>query len=399
MLTYLTAGESHGPQLTAVIDGFPAGFPVDIEGINHQLARRQKGYGRGGRMKIERDTVEVVAGIRSGYTLGGPIAFVIRNKDWDNWVDIMHPSRPIPDDLPLKKKKLAWETTRPRPGHADLPGGVKYHHHDLRNVLERASARETAARVALGAVARQLLEHFQVEFASHVVRIGSVRLPDGYPRPDLKRLTRISEASPVRCIDKETERKMVAAIKTAKKERDSLGGVVEVIVRGLPVGLGSFTQWNRRLDGRLAGAMMAIPSVKGVEIGLGFETAAMRGSEVHDEIFYDSEGAPAKKGFYRQTNNAGGLEGGITNGEDLVVRVAGKPLSTLNRPMKTVDVKTKQSAEAMVERTDNCVVPALAVVCENVAALVLADAFLEKFGADNLTEIERNYQAFLDAGY
>jgi chorismate synthase len=276
MLTYLTAGESHGPQLTAVIDGFPAGFPVDIERIHYQLARRQKGYGRGGRMKIEQDTAEVVSGIRSGYTMGGPITFVIRNKDWENWTEIMHPLDPVREDLPLKKKRLAFETTRPRPGHADLAGAVKYHHHDLRNVLERASARETAARVALGALTRQLLEHFSIEFASHVVQIGPVKLADGYSRSDLNGIAELSEQSEVRCIDRETEQEMIKAIRLAKKQRDSLGGVVEVIIRGLPVGLGSFSQWYRRLDGRLAGAMMSIQSVKGFEIGLGFRCSGPR---------------------------------------------------------------------------------------------------------------------------
>jgi chorismate synthase len=399
MLTYLTAGESHGPQLTAVIDGFPAGFHVDIERINRQLARRQSGYGRGGRMKIERDKAEVVSGVRGGYTMGGPITLVIHNKDWENWVEIMHPINPVGDDLSLKKKRLAFETTRPRPGHADLAGAIKYNHYDLRNVLERASARETAARVALGALARQLLEHFHVELASHVVQIGQVRLPDGCNPTNLRSIIELSENSEVRCIDRETEQKMIEAIRLAKKARDSLGGVVEVMVRGLPIGLGSFSQWYRRLDARLAGAMMAIQSVKGVEIGLGFASGRKRGSEVHDEIFYDPHGDPAKKKFYRKTNNAGGIEGGITNGEDIIMRVAGKPISTLNQPLKTVDVKTKEPAEAMVERTDNCVIPALAVICENVAALVLADAFLEKFGADNLPEIERNYKAFLNAEY
>jgi chorismate synthase len=399
MLTYLTAGESHGPQLTAVIDGFPAGFHVDIEHINHQLARRQGGYGRGGRMEIEQDEVEVVSGIRGGYTMGGPITLVIHNKDWENWIEIMHPINPVSDDLSLKKKRLGFETTRPRPGHADLAGAIKYNHYDLRNVLERASARETAARVALGALARQLLEHFHVESASHVVQIGPVRLPDGYNPTNLKSIIELSEKSEVRCIDRETEQKMIEAIKLAKKARDSLGGVVEIIVRGLPIGLGSYSQWYRRLDARLAGAMMAIQSVKGVEIGLGFAAGSKQGSEVHDEIFYDPHGDPAKKKFYRKTNNAGGLEGGITNGEDIVMRVAGKPISTLNQPLKTIDVKTKEPAEAMVERSDNCVIPALAVICENVAALVLADAFLEKFGADNLAEIERNYKAFLNAEY
>lgn len=350
-------------------------------------------------MRIERDEIKVVSGIRGGCTMGGPITFVIYNKDWENWIEIMHPLTPTSENLRLKQKGIATETTRPRPGHADLPGAIKWNHYDLRNVLERASARETAARVALGALTRQLLEYFNVKFASHVIRIGPVQLPPGYDRTDVKSIAQLSEASDVRCIDKETECQMIEAIRSAKKARDSLGGVAEVIGRGLPAGLGGFSQWYQRLDGKLAGAMMAIQSVKGVEIGLGFEASGMRGAEVHDEILYDPGGEVAKKKFYRKTNNAGGLEGGVTNGEDIVIRVAGKPISTLNRPLKTVDVKTKEAAEAMVERADNCVVPALAVICENVAALVLAEAFLEKFGADNLAETERNYRSFLNTDY
>jgi chorismate synthase len=399
MLTYLTSGESHGPQLTAIIDGFPAGFPVDIKRINYQLARRQKGFGRGGRMKTEKDEVEVVSGIRGGRTMGGPITFVIRNRDWENWADIMHPTRPDSENRLLMQKRPTTEISRPRPGHADLAGAIKWNHHDMRNVLERASARETAVRVALGALARQLMEHFNVALVSHVVRIGLVSLPPGYDRTDLTKIARLSEESEVRCIDRETGQQMIDAIKSAIEQRDSVGGIVEVIVRGLPIGLGGFSQWHQRLDGKLAGAMMAIHSVKGIEIGLGFRAAGMKGSEVHDEIFYKADGDPAKKKFFRKTNNAGGIEGGLTNGEDIIIRVAAKPISTLKRPLTTVDVRTKEPAKAIVERSDNCIVPALAVICENVAALVLADVFLDKFGSDNLAETERNYQAFLKADY
>jgi chorismate synthase len=399
MLTYLTAGESHGPQLTAIIEGMPAGLPIDLEALNFQMNRRQKGYGRGGRMRIEQDEVELVGGVRGGVTMGGPLALVIRNRDWANWTKIMDPTGPIAEDLTPKQQKLAYDTHRARPGHADLPGGVKWHHHDLRNVLERASARETAARVAVGSVARQLLEKFDVHFASHVVRIGEVALPDGFQHPKLDEIVRRSEESEVRCIDPDTEQAMIKAIKQAMRDKDSVGGVAEVIMRGLPIGLGGFSQWYHRLDGRLGGAMMAIHSVKGVEIGMGFEVARTRGSQVHDQIFYDPYGDPARKKFHRETNNAGGIEGGITNGEDIVIRVAGKPISTLNRPLKTVDVATKEPGEAIVERTDCCVLPPLAVICEAVAALVLAEAFLEKFGADNLRETERNYQSFLAAEY
>jgi chorismate synthase len=399
MLRYLTAGESHGPQLTAIIDGLPAGLPIDIDKLNAQLARRQKGYGRGGRMKIEQDQAEIMSGIRGSVTMGGPITLVIRNKDWANWTNIMDPVNPVSSNLDLREERLARETNTPRPGHADLPGGIKWNHKDLRNVLERASARETAARVAIGSLGRQLLEQFGVQFASHVVRIGDVALPSGYDISDLQRIVDSTESSEVRCIDATVGQKMVEAIKAAKNSRDSLGGVVELIVRGLPVGLGGFSQWDNRLDGRLAQGLMSIHSAKGVEIGLGFEGAALPGSQYHDEIFYSANEHPTRKGFYRKTNRAGGLEGGITNGEDLIVRVANKPISTLNRPLKTIDVVTHTPAEAMVERTDNCVVPALGVVCEAVVALVLCDAFLAKFGSDNLAETERNYRAFLAEPY
>lgn len=400
MLKYMTTGESHGPQLTAVLDGFPAGFKVDIDQINYQLSRRQKGYGRGGRMKIESDKVKIVSGVRNSYTLGGPITLIVENKDWENWTNIMHPINPIPKDLHLKEERLAYQTSTPRPGHADLPGGVKWNHHDLRNVLERASARETAARVALGCLTRQLLEQFGVQFFSHVIRIGDVFLKEKIDFTDLTKLAQIAEESEVRCLDKATEEKMIEAIKAAKKDRNSLGGVVEIIVRGLPIGLGGLSQWTDRLDGKLAQAMMSIQSVKGVEIGLGFESSKLRGTEVHDEIFYDAKnGDKRKKYFYRKTNNAGGLEGGMTNGEDIIIKVANKPISTLNRPLKTVDVKTKEATEAMVERTDNCVVPALAVICEASAAIVLADEFLNKFGSDNIEETKRNFDSFLDSHY
>lgn len=399
MLRYLTAGESHGPQLTAIVDGLPAGLPIDLAQIDFQLARRQKGYGRGGRMKIESDKAQVLSGLRHGRTIGSPVTIAILNKDWENWTQIMDPVNPIPKDLTLKLHRLAFDTTTARPGHADLPGGIKWNHHDLRNVLERASARETAARVAVGSLARQLLEHFQVEFASHVVRIGEAALSKPVKLADLSRLREITEGSEVRCADPSTEKKMIAAIREAKKKRDSLGGIVELIVRGLPVGLGGFSQSSQRLDGQLAGALMSIHSVKGVEIGLGFAGSAVRGSAYHDRIYYDAKGSKTKKRFHRKTNNAGGLEAGITNGEDIIIRVASKPLSTLNQPLDSVDVKTKKPAKAMVERTDNCVVPALAVICEAAAAFVLADAFLAKFGSDNLAETERNYKSWLDTPY
>lgn len=398
-LSYLTSGESHGPQLTGIIEGVPAGVNIDIEKINYQLQRRQKGYGRGGRMEIEKDKVEIASGLRNSITLGSPITLIIKNNDYENWSKIMNPVEPIPDELNLKEKRLAFETSKPRPGHADLSGGIKYNHHDFRNVLERASARETAMRVALGSLVRQMLEIFDVQFASHVVSIGDVSLPNDYNTDDLEKVLNLAENSEVRCIDVQTEKKMINAIKSAKKDKDSLGGVVELIIRGLPVGLGTYSQPEKRLDARMAGILMAIPSVKGIEIGSGFESASKRGSDVHDEIFFKKDSNKKKKNFYRKTNNAGGIEGGITNGEDLIVRVASKPLSTLNKPLKTVDIKTGEPAEAIVERTDHCIVPALAVVCEAAVALVLSDAFLEKFCGDSLNELTRNYQNYLDSSF
>ncbi|MCB2229233.1 chorismate synthase [bacterium] len=400
MITYLTSGESHGPQLTAIIDGLPAGLPIDPEHLAFQMARRQKGYGRGGRMKIETDAVEVVSGVRHGRTLGSPVTLIIKNRDWENWVNIMDPFKKLPDELHLREQKLAHQTTRPRPGHADLSGGIKYDHHDLRNVLERASARETAARVAVGSICRQLLEHFDIRFASHVVQIGSVKLDRAaYSLDNIERIVELSEASEVRCVVPDVEAKMIEAIRAAKKSRDSLGGIAEVIVVGLPVGLGGYSQGKHRLDSRLVGALMSIPSAKAAEIGIGFEAASMLGSEVHDELFYHPDGDPKKKRFVRKTNRAGGIEGGITTGEALILRVAVKPISTLNRPLRTVDVVSKEPAEAMVERTDNCVVPAVGVIGEAVTAIELADEFLSKFGSDNLAEIERNYRSFLDTEY
>ena len=399
MISFLTAGESHGPQLTAILNGIPAGLAIDPEKIQFQMDRRRKGYGRGGRMKIESDRVEIVSGLRHGLTLGSPITLVIKNHDWVNWAEIMDPLNPPPADLGLREKRLTEETTRPRPGHADLAGGVKYNHHDLRNVLERASARETAVRTAVGTITRLLLEVFDIQFASHVVRIGAVELAQGYDTRDLEKLRRITEESEVRCLDSTAGERMIAEIKAAKNARDSVGGVAELIVRGVPVGLGSFAQSSERLDAQLASALMSIPSVKGVEFGLGFRAAEMRGSEIHDEIFYRSKSNPRKKDYYRNTNNAGGIEGGISNGEDIVVRVGAKPISTLNRPLRTVDVISHESHEAMVERTDHCIVPALAVICEAVASIVIAQAFVTKFGGDNMAELQRNYSSWLSTSY
>ena len=391
MIRFLTAGESHGPGLTCILDGCPAGVSIDFDLINFELKRRQKGYGRGARMKIESDQVEAMSGIRSGKTLGSPISFVIRNRDWENWTEIMDPRFPPSEELTGKKWKLAFDNRRPRPGHADLAGAIKFHEHDLRNVLERASARETAARVACGAIAKQFLSNFEIEFASHVTRIGNVSLET--PDLSLAKIRELSEESEVRCVDKNKEAEMVAAIKEAIVAKDSLGGVYEILVAGLPAGLGSFSQWDTRLDSRLGAAMMSIQSVKGVEIGMGFRSAKMRGSEVHDRIYYEKGGDPRKGGFYRKTNNAGGLEGGITNGEMLVVRAANKPISTLYQPLDTVDIHTKEPAVAIVERTDNCVTPAHCVIGEAMVALVLFEAFLERYGRDNLAQVRSAYDA------
>ncbi|MBI2066495.1 MAG: chorismate synthase [Deltaproteobacteria bacterium] len=381
MLRYLTAGESHGKALVVILEGIPAGVPVKEEEINRQLARRQRGYGRGVRMKIEQDRVEVLSGIRAGKTLGSPIAMKIDNKDWAHWSKIM--------DVAQDDEGQTKVVHHPRPGHADLAGGMKYDHHDLRNILERASARETAARVAAGGVARIFLEEFGIKVVGHVINIGGA--VTGVQRPSWKEIVKKSEESPVRCIDPEAEKKMIARIDEAKKNGDSLGGVFEIIVEGVPVGLGSHVQWDRRLDGRLAQAVMSIQAIKGVEIGNGFTSANLFGSEVHDEIFYKKG-----QGYYRKTNNAGGLEGGISNGMPLVLRAAMKPLSTLIRPLQSVHIITKEIHLATVERTDVTAVPAAAVIGENVVALTLAEIFLEKFGGDSLKEVRRNYEGYLE---
>lgn len=380
MLRFLTSGESHGPALTAVLDGMPAGVPIDPQDINRDLERRQQGYGRGGRMKIERDEAEILSGVRHGRTLGSPIALLIRNRDWENWRQRMSVTPVDPPPQPV---------TVPRPGHADLAGYLKYGHADIRNVIERASARETAARVAAGAVAKALLRELGITVVGHVVQIGSVlaRTWTG----DVQELIRLSEASLVRCADPRAEADMIAVIDEAKSRGDSVGGAFEVIAHGVPPGLGSYSQWDRRLDARLAGALMSIQAVKGVEIGAGFAVAGLSGSQVHDEIVY------ADGGFGHRTNNAGGIEGGVTNGERVVVRAAMKPIPTLLTPLRSVDVATKQEVDSRFERSDVCAVPAAAVVGEAMAALVLADAVLEKFGGDSLDEIRRNWRGYMEA--
>lgn len=381
----MTAGESHGKALVAILEGMPAGFPVREEDINRQLARRQKGYGRGNRMKIETDKVEILSGIRAGKTLGSPIALKIENRDWPNWQKTMSSA----DEDPTHSKVVH----HPRPGHADLPGGIKYNHRDLRNILERASARETTARVAACAVARRLLDEFGIKIIGHVISLGGIPISPARPDfPSFKEIEQLSEKSELRCIDKIAEAKMIEKVDEAQKKGDSLGGIFEVIVEGLPIGLGSHVQWDRKLDGRLAQMVMSIQAIKGVEIGCGFESAGKFGSQVHDEIFYDSK----KKHYYRKQNKAGGLEGGITNGEPLVIRAAMKPLSTLIRPLQSVNIETKEPYEATVERTDTTAVPAAAVIAENCISFTLADAFLEKFGGDSLKEIRGNYEGYLN---
>lgn len=397
---FFTAGESHGPQLTAIIDGVPAGLPLEAGYIDAQLARRQAGYGRGGRMTIEKDTVQITAGVRGGRTLGNPIALVIANRDWPNWEKIMAPG----PEADLEPRVV----TRPRPGHADLAGSIKYRHWDLRNVLERSSARETATRVAVGAVARRLLEEAGVEIVGHVVQIGPVKVEGEVPLEDIRRL---ASPSPLFCADPATATQMLAAIDKAREAGDTLGGIFEVIAVGLPPGLGSYAEWDRRLDGLLAQALMSIPAIKAVEIGAGVRVAELPGFQVHDAIFYDppAEAGGAKgvggtrlqppapnrrAGFYRRTNRAGGLEGGVTNGEPLVVRAAMKPIPTLRQPLASVDIVTKEPVEAAFERSDVCAVPAASVVGEAMVAIVLAAALLEKCGGDSLAELRTNLAAW-----
>ncbi len=383
MLRFLTAGESHGPELIAIVEGVPAGFEVDLARINHHLARRQKGYGRGGRMLIEKDEVRPVSGIRFGRTMGSPVTFIIVNRDFKNWE-----KRMSADPADAGEAKVI---TRPRPGHADLTGVLKYNLGDIRDVLERASARETTARVAVGALAMELLRPFGIDVLGYVVRIGSTeaKLRTGLEIDELRRVT---EKSQVRVADPAAERAIIAEIDECKKSGDTLGGIVEVVATGLPVGLGSHVQWDRKLDGRLAHALLSLQAAKGVEFGAGFKVGQIRGSALHDEIGYDA----AARRFTRESNNSGGTEGGMSTGEPLTVRVAFKPLSTLMQPLKSVDTRTKAEAVGTIERSDVCAIPAAAVIAEAVVAFELAGAFLEKFGGDSLVEITRNWQGYLE---
>jgi chorismate synthase len=392
-LRFTTAGESHGKALVTIVEGIPAGLPVTAAAVERDLARRMQGYGRGARMKIERDGIEWLSGVRAGETLGSPVAMLIANRDWANWEDVM--AHEPADGEPVGELRRR-RVSRPRPGHADLAGILKYDRLDARDILERASARETAARVAAGALARRLLEEFGVEVGSHVISLGGVTVPRLAELP--ASLNDAADRSEVRVLDQSVEPEIIRRIDQAKKAGDTLGGEVEVVARGVVVGLGSHVSWDRKLDGRLAGLLMSIPAVKGVEIGMGIEAARRPGSEVHDPII--GQGSPPnagdrRAGFRRSSNNAGGLEGGITTGEPVVVRVAMKPISTLMAPLPTVDLTSGTPASAQSERSDVTAVPALGVIAEAMVALALGDAMVEKFGGDSLAEMRRNYQAYI----
>ncbi len=391
-IRYLTAGESHGKALVGILEGMPAGLEISEDEINLQLQRRQMGFGRGGRMKIEKDRAEILSGVRFGKTLGSPISLVIRNKDWENWADKMD----------IKDRPEGFENiTVPRPGHADFAGKIKYGHPDIRNVLERASARETAMRVALGAITRKILEKFDVFILSHVCQIGPAKNDESLERmihdfsdknaEKINALNDRADKSPVRTLSGEAEQKMIQVIETAMRKSESVGGIFEVVAVNPPVGLGSHVHWDRRLDGKIAAAMMSIPAIKSVEIGAGIGCAEKWGSEVQDELYFDEQ-----KGYFRKTNHAGGLEGGITNGEPITIRCAMKPIPTLTKPLNSVDMKSRKSSTAFKERADVCAVPSASVIGEAVLSMVLADALCEKFGGDSVQEMYRNYQEYLN---
>jgi chorismate synthase len=386
-MRYLTAGESHGPQLTTIIEGLPAGMPLLAEDINQELARRQKGHGRGRRMQIEKDTVQIASGVRHGLTLGSPVALVVENNDWKHWTKIMGQEPIELNEGEDVKRKI----TRPRPGHADLNGGIKYGHRDLRNVLERSSARETTVRVAAGSVAKKLLSLLGIEVASHVVEIGGIK-SEVQKYESINSLKEITENSPVRCLDPLAEKQMMKAIDEAKENGDSIGGIVEVIVEGMPAGVGSYVHYDRKLDAKIAAAMVSINAFKGVEFGIGFEAARKPGSEVHDEISWNE-----KDGYIRESNRLGGFEGGMTTGMPIVVRGVMKPIPTLYKPLQSVDIDSKEPFSASIERSDSCAVPAAAVVAENVVAWEVASAIVDQFYSDRLetlletVEKQRNY--------
>ncbi|HDR4725556.1 chorismate synthase [Bacillus cereus group sp. Sample62] len=381
-MRYITAGESHGPQLTTIIEGVPAGLPLVADDINEELARRQKGHGRGRRMQIETDQVQIVSGVRHGETLGSPIALVVENRDFAHWTKIMG-AEPLTEQ---EEKEMKRKVTKPRPGHADLNGAIKYGHRDMRNVLERSSARETTVRVAAGAVAKKVLAELGITVAGHVIEIGGVQAKE-ITYSSIEELKSITEASPVRCLDEEAGNQMMKAIDDAKANGDSIGGIVEVIVEGMPIGVGSYVHYDRKLDAKLAAAIMSINAFKGVEIGIGFEAAHRPGSEVHDEILWNEE-----HGYTRRTNNAGGLEGGMTTGMPIVVRGVMKPIPTLYKPLQSVDIETKEPFTASIERSDSCAVPAASVVAEAVVAWELATALIEQFGLDRMDLIRENIE-------
>ncbi len=384
MLRFLTAGESHGKCLIGVLEGLPSGLAINIDYVNHQLRRRQHGHGRGGRMKIESDRIEILSGVRQGKTLGSPISFSIQNKDWDHW-QIPMSAEPVPEGTDVRS------VSRPRPGHADLAGALKFQTYDVRDVLERASARETAVRVAAGAFCRLFLTHFGVRIASHVVAVGQERIAREFEDLSIETILALDPESPLRCADPDAGKRMMGLIDKAGEAGDSVGGIVEAVAGPVLPGLGSHIQWDRRLDGQMAQAVMSIPSVKAVEIGCGIGAAQSLGSAVHDQIFYD----PHTKHFYRKSNRAGGVEGGISNGEDIRIRMYLKPIPTLGKPLISVDVRSKKPFDAMVERSDTCVVSAAGVIAEAMLGIVLAQAFLEKFGGDSIKETEGNFASFV----
>ena len=381
MIRYLTAGESHGPALVGIIEGLPANLSVDIDAVNHELYRRQQGYGRGGRMKIEQDRAEILSGVRFGKTLGSPVSFILHNRDWKNWLDEMNPV----------EGKSSQPITRPRPGHADLSGALKFDFEDIRNVLERSSARETAVRVAVGAFIKQFLAVFGIRIFSHVLQIGPVKADTNKVKDilDSEEINSLADQSPVRCLDSAASREMVQFIQRTKQQGDTAGGIIQIIIRGLPPGLGTYVHWDRKLDAQLAFVLMSIQAVKGVEIGVGFAAADKTGSQFQDEIFYKNDH------YMRKTNNAGGIEGGMSTGDDIVIQVMKKPIPTLMKPLHSVDMKTKKPFLAHKERSDVTAVPACSVITEAVVAPVIANALLDKFGADGIDDILVAYQNYL----
>lgn len=379
MLRYLTSGESHGKSLISILDGIPANIELNIDEINYELEKRQGGYGRGGRMKIEKDKINILGGVRGKITLGGPISIEIKNKDYENWIQYMNPM----DNIDFETKKVE----KVRPGHADLVGCLKYDFEDARNVLERSSARETASKVAVGAICKQVLKNFNIDFISRVVQIGNVKDNNSY---DFDYIKENVDKSAVRCINKDVEKEIIKEIDKVKSEGDTLGGVIEIRVKNLIPGLGSYTQFDKKIDGELAMHLMSVQAIKGVEIGIGFDVANNYGSNVMDEIYYNNE-----DGIKRKSNQLGGIEGGMTTGEELVIRCAMKPIPTLYKPLKSININTLESYSASIERSDNCAVPACSVVCENVVAFVICKYFLDKIGGDNLNDLKSNYNTYI----